>query len=251
MPVAQPVLHGESFSPFTHKARWALEHCGVAYSYSEYIPTLSEPAMRVRLRQWGGAVSVPILFAGERVLRGSWDIARYAAEVTGDGRLGDFARIEPWNELSDRALCEGRTRVVRSVRQSTAALDEAVANVFPAWLVRPMRFVARDASARLDRKYAHLVQEGAMRQALLRVRDELARSGSDFLLGAFSYADIAMVSVLQMVDPVARCEPPLGPATLACWSEPTLAQEFADLLAWRARLISKSHPKFSQLQHLA
>ena len=58
-------LVGESFGPFTQKARWALEFCGVEHTYQEYTPTLSEPGLRLRMRQWSGAVSVPVLFAAE------------------------------------------------------------------------------------------------------------------------------------------------------------------------------------------
>ncbi len=39
---AKLLLIGESFSPWTKKARWALEYCGLAYDYQEYTSTLSE-----------------------------------------------------------------------------------------------------------------------------------------------------------------------------------------------------------------
>ena len=42
---------------------------------------LGEPALRTRLKQWRGPISVPILFAGETVLRDSLQIARYAEEI--------------------------------------------------------------------------------------------------------------------------------------------------------------------------
>jgi glutathione S-transferase len=244
------VLVGESFSPFTQRARWALEYAGVPHAYEEYVPTLSEPGMRLRLRQWTGQVSVPLLLAGDDVIRGSWDIARYGAERAGDGRLGDLAQCEPWHQLSDDAICEARTRVVRGVLANPQALDEAAAGVFPAGVAKYLRFVARDAAQRLDRKYAHLAQPGALRRALLATRAGLASAGGEHLLGRFSYADIAMVVVLEAVAPSARTEPPLGPHTRACWSDTALASEFADLLAWRARLLRTSTPVFSQLAHL-
>jgi len=220
----------------------------VAHGYREYIPTLSEPGLRLRLRQWSGTVSVPILLGGERIVRGSWDIARYANERSGDARLGDFSDALPWHELSERALEEGRSRVVRCVLENPDALDEAVAALFPRVLARPLRFVARDAAARLNRKYAHLVQPGSLRNALLRTREQLGRGDGDFLLGKFSFADITMAVILEMVAPIARAEPPLGPATKACWSDPTLAAEFQDLLLWRERLVARVEPVFSQFR---
>jgi glutathione S-transferase len=248
MAEADHTLVGESFGPFTQKARWALEYAGVAHRYQEYTPTISEPGLRWRLRQWSGSVSVPVLFAGARIIRGSWEIARYASQVAADGRLGDFTEISTWNELSERALEEGRTRVVQRVLGSPQALEEAVTTIFPAALAKPLRFVARDAAARLDRKYAHLVVPGSLRSALLFMRAKLHQTGGDFLLGSFSYADIAMCVVLETVAPIMRTEPPLGPATKACWSQPELAREFEDLLHWRERLVARVEPRFSQLR---
>ncbi len=247
MAAPEHTLVGESFGPFTQKARWALEYAGVPHRYQEYIPTLSEPGLRLRMRKWSGVVSVPVLFAGERVIRGSWEIARYASQYAADGRLGDFTEVSTWNELSERALEEGRTRVVRAVLASPAALDEATAAVFPTALARPLRFIARTAARRLDTKYAHLVVPGSLRSALLFTRTKLQQVGDDFLLGSFSYADIAICVVLETVAPLMRTDPPLGPATRACWGEPALAEEFADLLRWRARLIARVTPRFSQL----
>ena len=240
------VLVGESFSPWTHKARWALEHARIAHAYREYVPTLSEPGLRWRLRQFSGAVSVPVLFVGDQALRGSWEIARYANDHTQGRPLGDMAHVAPWNELSEVALAEGRTRVVRSVMAQPAALDEAVGAIFPPVLARHLRFVARDAARRLDRKYAHLVVPGSLRKALEQTRAALQRSTSDFLLGAFSYADICMVAVLEVVSPLAQADPPLGPATRACWSDAALTSEFADLLTWRERIVAAANPRYSQ-----
>ncbi|UNK50005.1 glutathione S-transferase domain-containing protein [Lysobacter sp. S4-A87] len=237
MPSHPPLLIGEAFSPWTQKARWALEACGVDFAYREYTPTLSEPWLRWRMRQWSGTVSVPALLAGSEVVRGSWDIARFAAASAGDHRLGDFDAIAPWNELSEAALAEARSRVLRCVLADPQALDEASASVLPPPLRQPLRFIARDAARRLDRKYRHLLVPGSLRIALERTRAGLHASGCDHLLGRFGYADIAMAVVLEAILPAARIEPPLGPATRRCWSDPVLASEFDDLLRWRDRLL--------------
>ncbi|MGN7918110.1 glutathione S-transferase N-terminal domain-containing protein [Lysobacter sp. 22409] len=245
------LLVGESFSPWTQKARWALEHCSLPFGYREYTPTLSEPWLRWRMRQWTGAVSVPVLLTDVQVVRGSWDIARHADAQAGDGRLGDFAAIAAWNELSEAALAEIRTRVVRGVLASPPALDEALACLLPAPLRPPLRFVARDAARRLDRKYQHLLVPGALRRALEGLREGLDRSGSGYLFERFGYADIAMAVVLEGIAPIARTEPPLGPAHRRCWSDPQLAQEFSDLLDWRACLARSPATSYSQLSAIA
>ncbi|MEO1037448.1 MAG: glutathione S-transferase family protein [Pseudomonadota bacterium] len=244
----QRLLFGESFSPWSKKARWAMEQCGVTYTYREYTPTLSEPGLRWRMRQWAGAVSVPVLFAGDQTLRGSWDISRFANESAGDERLGSFDAISPWNELSEHALAEGRTRVVRSVLSNPAALSESLPAFVPSALRAPLRFVARDAASRLDRKYAHLVKPGSLRNALLQTREGLAKAGGDFLAGRFSYADITMAAVLEVVKPIAITDPPLGPAVQTCWIDAQLADEFGDLIEWRDRLAAGVDTSYSQFQ---
>ena len=73
-----------------------------------------------------------------------------------------------------------------------------------------------------------------MREGLDALRSALAKSSS--LLGAFSYADIAMATLLQGVSPVAGEYLPLGPATRAAWTRANLAADYADLLRWRDEL---------------
>lgn len=240
------LLIGESFAPWTMKARWALEYCGLSYEYQEFTPTLSEPSLRCKLRQWSGSISVPMLFAGRRVIRDSWEIARYASELAGDVRLGDMEAISAWNALSEAALAEGRGRLFQCLLANKPALEESLPAFVPQLLRGPMSFMARDTVKRLDRQYGHLVTPGALYDGLVAMRESLAHSGDDYLLGDFSYADITMAVVLEMIVPIARTEPPLGPATRSCWSDAALADEFKDLLDWRDRLVADVATSYSQ-----
>ena len=221
------------------------------HDYEEYTPTLSEPALRWRLRQWEGTVSVPVLLADRRTVRGSGEIARYAGDMTEDERLGDFEEIAPWEALSEAALAEGRTRVVRCILADERALEESLPAFVPGPLRGPLRFLSRDAVRRLDRKYAHLSVPGALRRALVRTRERLSSAEGDYLLGRFGYADISMAAVLEIVSPIARAHPPLGPATRDCWHDPELAEEFRDLLDWRDRLAGAASTSYSQFGSMA
>jgi glutathione S-transferase len=49
------------FSPWSEKARWALDARGVPYDYRRYQPILGEPALRAKLRRARGPVTVPVL----------------------------------------------------------------------------------------------------------------------------------------------------------------------------------------------
>jgi len=245
------LLVGESFSPWTKKARWALEYCDIDYDYQEYTPTLSEPGLRWKLKQWTGSVSVPALFIDGQVLRDSWEIAQYANNVAGDGRLGDMQEIAPWNDLSEAALAEGRTRVVRCILGSDTALEESIPAFVPKRIRSKLIFVARDAVQRLDRKYAHLEQTGAMHLSLTRTRECLAQSKNDYLMNEFSYADIVMAVVLEVVMPIAEVRPVLGPATQRCWKNADFTTEFEDLLNWRNRLASAAETTYSQFASIS
>lgn len=228
------LLVGEAFSPWTLKARWALDRCGVDYAYREYTPGLSEPWLRWHLRQWRQPVSVPVLLTRAQAIRGSWGIAEYAAQCAGDARLGALAEARPWDEISERGLAAARTRVVRAVLADDRALDESVPLLRgrSRALLRP---VARQVARRLDRKYAHLLRPHAHREALLALRAGLARAETGYLLERFSYADISMSVLLEAVRPTSG-PAALGPVQRECWHDAALATEFADLLDWRDSL---------------
>lgn len=231
------LLVSESFSPWTIKAKWALDICQIRYAYREYTPLISEPWLRWRLGAWGGRVSVPVLIDGSRTIRDSWKIARYAARVGGKKELfGDIATARAWNDVSEKGLASARTRVVRDIAGSARALDESTPFLPPAlrFVVRP---VARSVVRALDRKYAHLAMPDAHRQALLALRAGLAEQGSGFLQKQFSYADMTMSVLLEAVLPTSS-HGALGDAQRACWTDSQLAQEFGDLVAWRDGLFS-------------
>ncbi|WP_437610117.1 glutathione S-transferase N-terminal domain-containing protein [Sorangium sp. So ce834] len=241
-------LLGLVFSPWTEKARWALDVRRVPYTFRHYQPLVGEPALRVKLRRLTGRVSVPVLTADDgRVLADSADIARWA-----DGRgagptlfpAEHEATIARLIDLSERALAAGRARALSRM----LADDEALAEMAPG----PIRRAHAALAARLGglgvrrtlRKYgghedgaeAHLRTQVA---ALDELRATLARSvpsgdGPRTLLGRFTFADIAMSQVLVNVAPPAELK--LGAASRRSFSDPELRDRYADLIAWRDEL---------------
>ncbi|AGP33335.1 glutathione S-transferase [Sorangium cellulosum] len=244
-------LLGLVFSPWTEKARWALDVRGVPYTFRHYQPLVGEPALRVKLRRLTGRVSVPVLTADDgRVLADSADIARWA-----DGRgagptlfpAEHEAEIARLIDLSERALAAGRARALSRM----LADDEALAEMAPP----PIRRAYAPLAARLGglgvrrtlRKYgghedgaeAHL---RTMVAALDELRATLARSAPPgpsvdaprTLLGRFTFADIAMSQALVNVAPPAALK--LGAASRRSFSDPELRDRYADLVAWRDEL---------------
>ena len=138
-------LLGLVFSPWTEKARFALDVRRVPYTFRHYQPLIGEPALRVKLRRLTGSVTVPVLTLDDgRVLADSADIARWA-----DGR-GEGPRLFPpeheaaivsFVALSERALAAGRALSLPRM----LANDEALAEMVP----RPIRRALGPFAARI------------------------------------------------------------------------------------------------------
>ena len=96
--MTQPTLYGLAYSPWTERARWALDHVGFDYHFQSYIPGISEPRLRMRLRRFRGPVTVPVLF-GLQVYEDSSAIAELAREFyagRGERSKAELEAIEAW-----------------------------------------------------------------------------------------------------------------------------------------------------------
>jgi glutathione S-transferase len=240
-------LVGLSYSPWSEKARWALDHHRVPFAYQEYLPMIGEPALRVRMRKPLGRVSVPVLFDESGAYGDSFEIARYA-ERTGTGKplFGEDreSSVAAWNERSEAILRAGRALVVYRTLESEGAQAEALPSFVPGPVRPALSSVAKVACAYLRHKYATNASttfdhESSLRDGLDALRRALDGGKKTYLLNDFSYADVAMAAALQMVKPVNDNFVPIGPATREVWTHVELARQYADLLAWRDALYAK------------
>ncbi len=105
-------LMGISFSPWSEKARWALDVRRVPYNYRPYQPLLGEPALRWKLGRLTGRVTVPVLTTDDgSVLGDSAEIARWADQHGEGPRLFPSeheAKIAHFIDLSERGLSAWR-----------------------------------------------------------------------------------------------------------------------------------------------
>jgi glutathione S-transferase len=53
-----PTLVYLPYSPWSEKARWALDYHGVRYDQSIHVPITGELPLRLRTRRFGGRISV-------------------------------------------------------------------------------------------------------------------------------------------------------------------------------------------------
>ncbi|HEY8432620.1 MAG TPA: glutathione S-transferase [Sandaracinaceae bacterium] len=240
-------LVGIAYSPWSIKARWALDHHAVPYRWTGYVPMIGEPLLRARTRCWRGRVSVPVLFSADgRVVHGSWDIARFA-ETAGGGRplfvAGREDAIARWNARSEVMLDAGRALSLARMLRSPRALAENVPK--GAVLGRIAAPLGALAVRYVARKYAGTNDQAGYLDELRTGLDALraALAGGDHLLGTFSYADIAMAVTLAFVSPLGPGRDRLaGEATRECWTNAELAREYADLVAWRDRIVAAFAP---------
>lgn len=241
------------YSPWSEKARWALEIRRVPHRAKVYQPLIGEPALRLRLRRARGPITVPVLFAPGGPYSDSLDIARYAA-VHGEGPElfppGRDPEITAWNALSERALAGGRMISLRRVLADREALIEMVPKKLRPVLGRLGPMVASQGVKRTLRKYAEVLGGDDPATALDGVLAELRRalgtpavdaSGAPkLLLGgpSISYADIAMAQALAFVTPPTTGLR-IGRANRQAFTDPVLAAAYADLLLWRDALYAR------------
>lgn len=231
-------LHGIHYSPWTQRARWALDHHQLAYRFVPYAPLVGEPGLRARLRRPFGRVSVPVLFEEGQVIDDSVDIARHADAVGGAPAL--FTDECPrWVALADRALSAGRARTAETVLRDPDAQRDAVAFLAPPALRGALRPVARFGARHLVRKYG-AEPAAALEDVLEALRAGLG--GRAHLTGErLSFGDIAMAGALEFVSPGAHVK--RSEAERRAWTDARLAKRYADLLAWRDELIGAHWPK--------
>jgi glutathione S-transferase len=229
-------LIGLHYSPWSVRARWALDLRHVPYGWVEHVPMIGEPLLRVRARRLTGRVTVPILIADGTVIEGSLAIAAHAdAHGEGPALVPSGARqdIESWNELAEDAMIVARKWVV----QRTAS-DEAV---LLASLPRALRSLpgaiasARMGTAFFRKKYVLDALDGA-KEPIVRFLDRLRQTVKKhpYVLGdAFTYADVIAATTLQCVRPVKKELWPIEDGLRPAWTDDELAARYGDLLEWR------------------
>lgn len=238
-----------SYSPWSEKARWALLHHGITFREVEYVPMLGMPWLRAATRRWSGRVTVPTLLAEGQVYMDSWEIARWA-EAHGQGvplfPTEHHADITQWNARSERVMSAGRALATRRTANDALAQTEALPDFIPGAVRGVARPIATIGVRYFTNKYdlatgtdAERVE--AIRNELVTLREALA--GAETLWGPFTFAELAMAMALQFVAPVEGRRPRLKPATRLCWTQPELAAEFADLVAWRDQLFERHQPR--------
>lgn len=237
---APPTLLCLAYSPFSERARWALDHHRIAYRMRNHQPFVGELWLRRQRRDPDGQrATVPALVSEEGLISDSWRIVEYADRRGAASPLIPAtlrAEVRQLAELTDIGLEHGRAGVTLRLLAQPAALDASLPGPCPDWLrplLRPVsRYGLRWFAAKYDIKAtAQDDQRKGLASVLEQMRARLA--GGRYLLGDFTYADMAVAGLLQCVQPVNERFVPLSRALRPAWCQPELALRFADLVAWR------------------
>lgn len=235
----QVLLYAEHFAPWCEKARWALDHHSIAYRYREHVPLMGECTLRRVSGRYGGPVSVPLLVVNGEVIMDSYRIALKADEIGAGALLFPLEHadaIQSWNERSEALMQSGRALLLERLAVMPDALAEQVPGHVPAGLRRLLAPAARAGVRFVARKYSTAARlptaEEALAEVLRQLRKAVCRH-SCLVGGAFSFADVAMATSLQFVEPVSNRYMRLGPATRRAWSNERFRHDYRDLLAWR------------------
>lgn len=235
-------LYGLAYSPWTERARWALDHHGIVYRYHEHVPMLGEPLLRARAKVPSGQKATVPLFvddSGERFMDSLAIIVR-ADRGASRPLITDLAATRSLVEKIERALHATRARVTSRVVADPAALKESATAAVPAFmaaLAAPVaaqgaKFIAKKHSAPLDR-----VQENieTLREVLREVRP-LVDTSVVHTRETLTAEDILLATLLWAVKPVEVAHISIGPAVRRAWTADELVDECSDLLAWRDAL---------------
>jgi glutathione S-transferase len=250
--MAQPTLYQTASSPWSERARWALDHHGVAYRRVEHMVMLGEPLLRLRLGRLRGPLSMPLYVDPERklTLLDSIEIARHADTIGAGPKLfpaGLEREIDAWARRATDVQEAGRSLLLPRLLADRAARREAFPPQIPAALRGVLDPLARMGTRFVQRKYRGFEHDPdsadrTIRAALEAARARLAKGALTLVDGGFGFADVAFAACLQMVRPVEHPVFDLGPATRAAWTHGRLAGEFADVLAWRDRVYLEHRP---------
>ena len=230
-------------SPWSEKARWALDHHGVTYKLLEHVPLVFEPVLRIWARDLRRPITVPVLFEGARAWTDSLAIAEHAEEIGGGAPLfprAHLADVVGWNEVAEQIMQAGRARSMGRMLDDRAALVEQ--------LPPPLRFggaafapVAKMGASFVAGKHVSKTASAAeLEAAVTSGLDKAAAAlrAGDYLAGnTFTFADVAIACSLGFVAPPARLS--IGPATRAAFSDPKLAGIYGGLIAWRDRIVER------------
>ncbi|MCS6985576.1 MAG: glutathione S-transferase N-terminal domain-containing protein [Leptospiraceae bacterium] len=230
-------LYGIFYSPWSEKARWALDYHRQIYHWHEYTPLVDSLQLMWKAKKW--RVSVPILITPWEVIEGSLNIVRYGEKHGRKEKLLPFSHEEEILDID--ALCDVAYRASRAIITARVEDNSEAQKALMPQFIPPSYHefalpLAKVATLYLERKYSFggvpLAQhKEVLRSVLQELRQKVRKNKTIF--ESFTLADISVALTLQFVSPVSDHFIPLSPPLREAFTQEDLAEEFSDLISWR------------------
>lgn len=202
---SRPRLYTFVGSHFSEKARWALDHAGIAYEERRLLPGVHV----LTVRRFAKQTSVPVLVDGATSIQGSSAIIDHVATALGGSSLtprdaADAARGRALETLADEAFGLGTLRIVyASLVEHPDVLIDLWTQRGPRWAPALYRFVFPWMKQGTRRHY-RLAPAAVLdaKDAFLRAMDETDRllARGPYLLGPTpTRLDITVASLLALL----------------------------------------------------
>ncbi len=236
-------------SPWSEKARWALDYCGHSYKTDLYLPLLSIPKARLLSRNFSSRLTVPILIEKQsgrgEVYKNAMEIAAHANGERDQSKPDIFpqkflSEIKRWDELSEELCSIRRSQAIPVMKGNKELLKNNLPPFVPKALRPYLGSSTKMVLSLLEKKYQVDLEGGDehLRKSLSSLRIELSDSRG-YILDNFSYADMSMCAVLQCIKPVDPKYLDWDKHNIEAWTHHELADEFKDLIEWRDGLYER------------
>jgi len=229
-------------SIWSEKAHWVLDFCRIPYTREIYTPLISTPRVRYLAGNLFGKLTLPIITYQSEVYSDSYTIAQFANAKRAHGAADLFpvehlTEINEWEALSQQLMDRCRIKALVKMKTNQQSLENNLPAFIPKALRPHLRFMTKIALSNFQNKYPIAEQDPdlLLRQGLLKLRAKLKES-KGYILKEFSYADITMATAIVGFKPVDTRYMPIDDATIDSMTDDRLAEEFADLIAWRDQL---------------
>lgn len=249
-------------SPWTAKALWILDLCGINVHRRPFEPFADEIWLRYKLSIWPwdprfwSRFTVPIAILRDNqkesetqsgILLDSLDIAKWALKRSAPEETQRvWPELQRWNALSDVLLNFGRAHfakvATRDVRVAIEVLSPPWMKKLPAFLVR---FIMKIGVAVFAFKYRRENQCNldAVLAAVQEIRAALQKGKGKYLMGdRFSYADIVMAIAVNGLAPSKDVFQFTVPSKYE--AEPfNVLSDFNDVKVWKNAIVKEHLPQ--------
>jgi glutathione S-transferase len=249
-------LVGAHFSPWSMRARWALDYHEIQYQFTKYTPMVDEAWLRFKSGRYFSQISVPMLFISgpkKQVLCDSYDIVQYAdgiGNTMGHTKLVPDelkVEIEQWSEKINELLAP-----LRIISMKKALTDEDVKQEeLPGWaksMGSAGDYIYRSACNYIVKKYP-VTNDQQDDQTIRKYLDEIQqriqsvnnddKSSVAYLFGnQFTYGDIVTACALQLLNPVDDSVWRLKPGQRKVVTHP-IHSEYPLICTWRDQIFAK------------